>query len=77
MATRISTLSRRAVCPSLLARMVYQVGRPWILEGKRFLPLTGIPIRNRARRRARFEVWLPEPFAVATTIEKSFTTCFV
>ena len=34
MATTISCSSRRAIYPSLLNRMVYQVGSPWILEGK-------------------------------------------
>src|SRR6266571_1980358 len=31
---------RRAMKPSLEARTVNQVGRPWMLEGKRFLPET-------------------------------------
>src|SRR3970040_451337 len=53
--------------------MVYQVGRPWILEGNRFFPETGMPILNRARNRVRLEVWLPEPFIVATVMAKSFT----
>jgi hypothetical protein len=44
-----------------------------MFEGKIFLPFTGMPILKRARRRVRFEVWLPVPFAVAMTIEKSFT----
>src|SRR5215207_574077 len=53
--------------------MVYQVGRPAIFEGNRFLPLTGMPILKIARIRVLFAVWLPEPFTVAATIAKSFT----
>src|SRR6185437_10790495 len=44
-----------------------------MLEGKRFLPLTGIPILNSARSRHVFAVWLPDPFTVAATITKLFT----
>ncbi len=71
MATRISERSRRAVNPCALARIVNQVGSPWMLDGKRFFPPTGMPMRNRARRMAIFDVWLPEPLTVATTIENS------
>src|SRR5579859_1910169 len=42
-----------------------------MLEGKRFLPQTGMPILNRARKSELLAVWLPEPLTVATTIEKS------
>src|SRR5438309_5363130 len=44
-----------------------------MLEGKRFLPETGIPIWKIARIRILFEDWLPDPLAVATWIEKSLT----
>jgi hypothetical protein len=44
-----------------------------MLEGNRFFPETGMPILKRALNRVRFEVWLPEPFAVPTVIEKSLT----
>src|ERR1017187_1802043 len=44
-----------------------------MLEGKRFFPDTGIPIWKIERIRMLFDDWLPEPFAVATWIEKSFT----
>ena len=46
MATRMSISFLRATHPLALARMVYQVGRPADVEGKRFLPLTGIPMRK-------------------------------
>ena len=65
---------RRAMKPSLEARIVNHVGRPWMLEGKRFLPETGIPIWKIDRIRIVFEDWLPDPLAVATWIEKSLMT---
>src|SRR5690606_5023978 len=71
--TAISVVARRAIYPSLLARMVYHVGKPLMLDGNRFLPLTGIPIRNSDRINTSFEVWLPEPFLVATISAKSLT----
>ncbi len=60
--------------PSREARIVNQVGRPWMFEGKRFLPETGIPIWKIARMRMLFEDMLPDPLAVATWMEKSLTT---
>src|ERR671913_640317 len=53
--------------------MVYQVGRPAILDGKRFLPETGTPIWKIDRSSTRLAVWLPEPLTVATWILKSLT----
>src|SRR5690606_34142125 len=53
--------------------MWYQVGSPWMFEGKMFFPCTGMPILKNERSSARFAVWLPVPFAVATAIEKSLT----
>src|SRR6266498_113027 len=64
----------RPMKPSFEARIVNQVGRPWMLEGKRFLPETGIPIWKTDRIRMLLEDMLPEPLAVATWIEKSLTT---
>ncbi len=77
MAMTISCSSRRPINPSLLTRMVYQVGRPWMLEGNRFLPETGMPILKMARRMVLLAVELPEPFFVPTMIEKSLTTLFM
>src|SRR6266540_5615955 len=45
-----------------------------MLEGKRFLPETGIPILKMARKMVLLAVELPEPFFVPTMIEKSLTT---
>src|SRR6266567_1118028 len=64
---------RRAMKPSFDVRIVNQVGRPWMLEGKRFFPETGMPIWKIALIRMLFEDWLPDPLAVATWIEKSLT----
>src|SRR5215469_1556136 len=44
-----------------------------MFEGKIFLPLTGIPILNRARRRQLLAVWLPDPLTVAATMVKLLT----
>src|SRR5690554_7736450 len=54
--------------------MWYQVGCPWMLDGKMFLPWTGMPILKKERSRVRLAVWLPVPLAVATIREKSLTT---
>ena len=73
MATMISCASLRARKPSLLTRMVYQVGWPWMLEGNRFFPETGMPILNSARTSVELDVWLPDPLTVATVMVKSLT----
>src|SRR5512143_1747084 len=54
--------------------MVYQVGSPAMLEGKRFFPDTGTPLWKMARRSTVFDDCDPEPLAVATCREKSLTT---
>ena len=66
MATRRSTSFLRATYPSFDARIVYQVGRPAMFDGKRFLPDTGIPIWKSERRSTVLELCEPDPFAVAT-----------
>ena len=58
----------------LLARIVYQVGRPAMFDGNRFLPETGTPIWKIDRSRTRLAVWLPDPLTVATWMLKSLTT---
>src|SRR5262245_3793009 len=74
MTTRISWPPRRAIQPSLLARIVNQVGSPAMFDGNRFLPLTGMPIWKMARSSTLLAVWLPEPLTVATWMLKSLTT---
>ena len=46
MATMRSKSGVRATCPSPLTRISYQVGRPWMFDGKTFFPDTGIPMRK-------------------------------
>src|SRR5262245_47851474 len=74
MTTMMLVVAWRAMYPSLLARIVNQVGRPAMLDGNRLLPLTGIPIWNRARSRTLLAVWLPDPLTVATWMLKSLMT---
>src|SRR5947209_5350708 len=73
MAMRKSISFLRATQPCFEARMVYQVGSPAMLEGKRFLPETGTPMRKIERSNTLFADCEPEPFKVATCIEKSLT----
>src|SRR6266404_6103285 len=66
MATIRSYSSARAVWPVLLTRTSYQVGRPWMFEGNRFLPDTGIPMRKMACIKSPFA--LAEPVPLTLTI---------
>src|SRR5436190_391016 len=63
----------RAIQPSLLARMVNQVGRPAMLEGNMFFPLTGTPIWKIERIRTLFDDCDPDPLTVATWMVQSLT----
>src|SRR5437763_9467379 len=74
MQTMMSTSFLRAIQPSLFARMVNHVGRPAMLEGNMFFPLTGTPIWKMERMRTLFDDCDPEPLTVATWIVQSFTT---
>src|ERR1700744_4651063 len=64
----------RARYPCLLARMVYQVGRPAMFDGKRFLPLTGIPMPKILLSRTLLADCEPDPLTVATWMLKSLMT---
>ncbi len=72
-AIRMSISFLRARYPFLLARMVYQVGRPAMFDGNRFLPLTGTPMRKTLFSSTRFADCEPEPFTVAIWMLKSLT----
>src|SRR4051812_49230828 len=72
-ATMMSRSLLRAVYPFLLMRTVYQVGRPAILEGKRFLAPTGMPMRNKDLSRMLLADCEPLPFTVAAQILQSLT----
>src|SRR6202140_4830988 len=63
----------RATCPSLLTRISYHVGRPWMLDGNRFLPETGTPIRKIARIKRLLALDDPVPLTLASFNAKSFT----
>src|ERR1051325_1994241 len=73
MQTMMSTSFLRAIQPSLFARMVNQVGRPAMLEGNMFFPLTGTPIWKIERIRTLFDDCDPEPLTVATWMVQSLT----
>src|SRR5580698_9805929 len=53
--------------------MVYQVGRPAMFDGKRFLPLTGIPMPKMLLSRTLLADCEPDPLTVATWMLKSLT----
>src|SRR5690242_2171446 len=76
MATSISISFFLAVNPLLFIRMVYQVGRPAMLEGKRFLAPTGMPILKRALSKILLADWEPLPLTVATQMLQSLTIGF-
>src|SRR6266566_3069610 len=69
----MSTSFLRAIQPSLFARMVNQVGRPAMLEGDMFFPLTGTPIWKIERIRTLFDDCDPDPLTVATWMVQSLT----
>src|ERR1700761_2254190 len=73
-ATSRSIYLRRATYPSLLARMVYHVGSPAMLEGNRFLPETGTPIPKMLFSKTLLADCEPDPLTVATWMLKSLTT---
>src|SRR6266566_1185824 len=73
MQTMMSTSFLRAIQPSLLARVVNQVGRPAMLEGNMFFPLTGTPIWKMERINTLFDDCDPEPLTVATWMVQSLT----
>src|SRR5580658_6854189 len=56
--------------------MVNQVGKPAMLEGKRFLPLTGTPMAKILRSRTLLADCEPEPLTVAIWMLKSLVTGF-
>src|SRR5258708_12488602 len=71
MATIRSYSSARAVWPVLLTRTSYQVGRPWMVEGNRFLPDTGIPMRKMACMSSPLALAEPVPLTLASLRAKS------
>ena len=50
---------------------LYQVGRPWMFDGNRFLPETGMPIRKMACISRLFALAEPVPLTLASLKAKS------
>ena len=73
MATMRSIRPERARQPSRVTRISYQVGSPWMFDGKKFFPTTGTPIRKIAFMTSAFALAEPEPLTLANLSVKSFT----
>src|SRR5262245_28231926 len=71
-ATMRSTPPRRPSQPASLTRTSYQVGSPWMLDGKMFRAPTGTPIRRIALANSPFALAEPDPFTLANLTTKSF-----
>src|SRR5579875_2030135 len=59
--------------PASEIRTSYQVGRPWIFEGKMLRGVAGTPMRRIARANSRLALAEPEPFTLAKRTTKSLT----
>ena len=54
-----------------MTRTSYQVGRPWMFDGKMLRGLTGTPMRRIARANSSFADAEPEPLTLANLTTKS------
>src|SRR6266850_8124483 len=72
-ATIRSTPPRAPRWPASVTRTSYQVGRPWMLEGKMLRGLTGTPMRRMARANSSLAEADPEPLTFANLTTKSLT----
>src|SRR6202011_3819706 len=72
-ATIISTPPRRPRWPLSLIRTSYQVGRPWMFDGKMLRELAGIPIRRIDLANSELALAEPDPFTLANLTTKSLT----
>src|SRR5436309_122117 len=68
-----STPPRRPSQPDSETRTSYQVGRPWMFEGKMLRGLTGTPILRIAFAKSSFAEAEPEPFTLANLTTKALT----
>src|SRR5688572_8985738 len=73
MATSTWNRPVRAVCPVAFTRISYQVGNPWMLDGKMFLPETGTPMWKIACISRPFALAEPVPLTVPIFSAKSLT----
>src|SRR4051812_11572048 len=72
-ATIRSTPPRAPRWPSSVTRTSYQVGNPWMLDGKMLRGLTGTPMRSRLRANSSLAEAEPEPLTLANLTTKSLT----
>src|SRR5947207_3552931 len=72
-ATIMSTPPRRPRWPPSLIRTSYQVGSPWMFDGKIFRELAGTPIRNTDLANSALALAEPEPLTLANLTTKSLT----
>src|SRR3954467_5965941 len=73
MATMRSTPPRRPSQPASETRTSYQVGRPWMFDGKMLRGLTGTPMRRIDLAKSVLAEAEPEPFTLANLTTKSLT----
>src|SRR5271157_3967534 len=69
----MSTPPRRPRWPLSLILTSYQVGRPWIFEGKMLRELAGIPIRRIDLANSALALAEPDPLTLANLTTKSLT----
>jgi hypothetical protein len=70
-ATIRSQPPRRPSQPAAETRISYQVGMPWMLEGKMLRGATGTPMRMMARANSSLAEAEPEPLTLANLMTKS------
>src|SRR5688572_15684134 len=68
-----STPPRRPSQPDSLTRTSYQVGSPWMFEGKMLRGLMGTPMRRIAFANRVLAEAEPDPFTLANLTTKSLT----
>src|ERR1700704_5272047 len=73
MATIRSQPPRRPMWPASETRTSYQVGRPWMLDGKMLRVATGTPMRRVERANGGLGDAAPEPLTLANLTTKSLT----
>src|SRR5437899_7279745 len=69
----MSTPPRRPRWPLSLIRTSYQVGRPWMFDGKMLRELAGIPIRRIDLANSALALADPDPLTLANLTTKSLT----
>src|SRR6516225_12504888 len=69
----MSTPPRRPRWPLSLILTSYQVGRPWMFDGKMLRELAGIPIRRIDLANSELALAEPDPLTLANLTTKSLT----